>query len=517
LKIGNYRREYFSKKWNHSILGIQDGQEGYVDLKSLLTVILPELKRLEKYGIEYENELYRVEVHFVGDMPFILKMLGISNIKGIVMKIELLHFIGKEWCPKCKLQHINDWDKECVHRTIHTLPSQSLGALHDYWSVDRYHYDPMHCTTAFLKRILGKMVLHAKLIDSKSAIIHRYRILLQHSTYIKYMQNINHKYNRWESISDDEIHNLLHDMNLGKTCNSVTALRRYTTSVIKQTLKQYKEGKKLYDTLPVFDHCTIPGKTYLERLQNLFDMHCISINLSPKNGKSFSVLGKHVEDVFAILNDICTILHWKSTVKDILLKVFRILRIIIDYKPSKEHCEEFICTVKSIAREFCDVLDIKPFHYLHVLVTHMVDDMREYHSVGLFSCASIESFNSVMKKIMTRNTNNHDNIDKNHYLRQTVTRYLLKQRVHQHIMYSKPADSHKQYALATPTNKGKRKQTEELTQYEPSKKRYKVPTVAIEYTYYQALIGSDTPVTSDITQEPLDKLLLQQISNIVNK
>jgi hypothetical protein len=80
MKIGNYKRTYFSKKFNHTILGLQEGGEYYTNLKSLVQIILPALQEFEKDGIDINFVHRRVEVHFVGDMPFLLKLLGIKTV-----------------------------------------------------------------------------------------------------------------------------------------------------------------------------------------------------------------------------------------------------------------------------------------------------------------------------------------------------------------------------------------------------------------------------------------------------
>jgi hypothetical protein len=117
--------------------------------------------------------------------------------------------------------------------------------------------------------------------------------------------------------------------------------------------------------------------------------------LQTKNGRAFSVIGKHVADVFSILDDICTILHWKEREKNNLLDIYKLLRIAIDYQPEKDEQEWFKNNAQSICKRFMEVFPGKAFNYLHVLSVHMVQDMTMYGTVGIFSCSSIESFNGI--------------------------------------------------------------------------------------------------------------------------
>lgn len=88
----------------------------------------------------------------------------------------------------------------------------------------------------------------------------------------------------------------------------------------------------------------------------------------------------------------------------------------------------FIKYAEPVVRKFVQMFQLHPFYYCHLLVVHMVQDMKRFGSTGMLNCSSIER---MLKEMLRKETNKQESSSRIHYILQCVRRFEIKEEARQ--------------------------------------------------------------------------------------
>ena len=393
LSDKNVPRNKLMLDLNHYIIGVYEGKDTHFWLMSLLNSLIPILVDIDQNGIIVDGELYRIRFHFLGDLIFILNILGMKGVGT------------KWWCPKCRISGMDNWT-ECAQERHLANEAKALRELLDankkflnvygrsnfpvseHFDLVRYHFCSLHMTLAFgrgiFKGLLQKCILDERQeefqkLEDIDAILLRYGKGLE--DLILSDDSDQHEPNAEALVVFLTKCHIEHNPDL----SDITQVRSRVQAFIQQTIT----------AISLNSDNTIWDVTKVKTFQLQLKQKGINVKLTDMIGekrKSLSMTADHVlellkPDNVAYFSGILNLDQNEITVLHKLQKIIHTSMVLI---PSVDDITYIIENVAVVVEQFISCFNIKPFYYCHLLVTHMKEQLRKYRSLAKFNCSSIE-------------------------------------------------------------------------------------------------------------------------------
>lgn len=395
-------------------------------------------------GILLNGTYYVVDVQYTGDMVFMLHILGHGGVRCSC------------WCFACMILKYTDWELIHTLRTMENMiidsETKSNGMRQKpLISVEDCHFDATHMAFAHGKALLKFYLGRAKEIDDDRKVYIDFLKVNMTSLYTKHY-NIENSF--LGDITLPEAQTFLEELDLKSSQYPDFEETFYMVvyNIIKDRGHAYGVMLKKYNSvIPDYIVNIENGPSIVHIFSTQFfndmDLEKFFKEEVENSYKKVSIIGKHVNPLFLKVDELKPVLVLSDSQVKSIKKLHEIILIAWQKEVKIEDKKTFVQTAKDAIVAFIVALDIPVYHYSHVLAGHMVQDMIKYGSVGLFSCASFEALNAVIKRCAHRKSNMQytspvNDID---FYRQILERFLLYQKYQQDHFFSSPATSHKQY------------------------------------------------------------------------
>lgn len=430
-----------------SLIGIAEGGDSYEAIQCLVSEVIPEIAHYCNDGEFDNNGVFHRVIHKIGgDMVFLLESLGYMGPNSTY------------WCGSCKTKGLanlfdtgekRDYKKEIeeIKKKIH---ENYMGRIRSpIWILikdleEHIVYCALHCILAF-----GKATIKAYISlcfrrqygrESRKLYNETKRIFshLESKLGINLCNSGDDKFKRkeWQkyvlSYCDKMEMVIEKDLDVASMAKLILAYKKELES----------EANEIYENKTSTEHMLI-------KLQRILSNNGISINLLKcvENNK-VSLIGKQAMDLFLVTDEIDKLLHFEQedpSLTGVIHQMGRILRIICKNDPVSNsegicnHVDMTDCSndvdwvVKNgvrITQQFINFLGIPGFNYVHTLVTHMMDVLKENKTLGAFSGSLCESTGSKLKQYLHSYSNKHfqsSNESRSHCFMQIIRYYNLRE------------------------------------------------------------------------------------------
>lgn len=148
------------KDLNHRLIGVFEGKDKLIYLLQMLVDLVPVLAKHENDGMVFKGRLFTIKYHFIGDLVFLLQILGLKGTGS------------QWWCPRCLINGTNKWSENGAKRDIHQevedlSDGNKSNDRHSYpvfssWPSSRYHFCSLHAYLAAARSVLKIMISKSK-------------------------------------------------------------------------------------------------------------------------------------------------------------------------------------------------------------------------------------------------------------------------------------------------------------------------------------------------------------------
>jgi hypothetical protein len=87
------------KEYNHKIIGLFEGKDKMLYILQVLMTLITIMAQHERDGVMLDEKLMKVNYHFIGDLKFLLKILGLKGTGSA------------SWCPRCEIECCINWNE----------------------------------------------------------------------------------------------------------------------------------------------------------------------------------------------------------------------------------------------------------------------------------------------------------------------------------------------------------------------------------------------------------------------